>query len=381
MISHTVCISKYATKVLVLFETIAQKDYLCAKLDRMVKLIKTDDEYKLWIADLKNRIQQSQIKAAVKVNSEMLYLYWSLGQDIVIKKAQSHWGDGILTQLSSDLSQSFPNVKGFSKRNLELITKWYLFYSRENTIAKQVVSQSTEILFCVPWGHHIRIIQKCETIQEALFYLQQTVEHGWSRNMLLNFMDTNLYKRDGKAITNFQLRLPGIQSDLAQQITKDPYNFDFLTLHKDYVEKELEDALIYNISRFLLELGSGFAYMGRQIPVIVDNREFRIDMLFYNVRIKAYVVVELKTGEFEPEYISKLSFYVSAINHQMKTPEDNPTIGLLICKSKSEIIARYTLEATTQPIGISEYELTELYPKEFQSSLPTIEEIEKELKK
>ena len=347
----------------------------------MERLVKTDKEYNTWIAELKYRIQQSQIKAAIKVNSELLRLYWSLGQDIVTKKAQAHWGAGILTQLSKDLSHAFPDAKGFSKRNLELILKWYLFYSQEDLIAKQVVSQLDEILFCVPWGHHIRIIQKCKTTSEAMFYLQQTIVHGWSRNMLLNFIDTKLYERECKAITNFRLCLPAVQGDLAQQITKDPYNFDFLTLHKDYVEKELEDALVNNISRFLLELGSGFAYMGRQIPVMVDDKEFRIDLLFYNVRLRAYVVVELKTGEFEPEYISKLGFYVSAINHQMKASEDNPTIGLLICKSKSEIIAKYTLEATTQPIGISEYELTELYPKDFQSSLPSIEEIEKELKK
>lgn len=198
--------------------------------------------------------------------------------------------------------------------------------------------------------------------------------------MLLNILSTNLYQREGKAVTNFALRLPAPQSDLAQEITKDPYNFDFLTMRNGYLERELEDALVTNISKFLLELGNGFAYMGRQVPIEVGGRDFKMDMLFYNVQLRAFVVIELKTTEFEPEYISKLGFYVSAVNHQMRREGDNPTIGLLVCKNKNEVIARYTLENTTQPIGISEYELTKLYPQNLKSSLPSIEDIENELK-
>lgn len=347
---------------------------------KMSRLIKTDEEYKNWITELKLRIRQSQIKAAVRVNTEMLQLYWSIGEDIVSKEAESRWGDGILKQLSQDLMTTFPNMQGFSKRNLELIRQWYSFYNQDDTIAKQVVSQLPEMLFQIPWGHHIKLISKCQNVQEALFYMHKIIEHGWSRSMLLNILSTDLYQREGKAVTNFAICLPPPQSDLAQEITKDPYNFDFLTLRNGYLERELEDALVTNISKFLLELGNGFAYMGRQFPIEVGDREFKMDMLFYNVQLRAFVVIELKTTEFEPEYISKLGFYVSAVNHQMRKEGDNPTIGLLICKSKNEVIARYTLENTTQPIGISEYELTELYPKDLKSSLPSIEDIENELK-
>lgn len=221
----------------------------------MSKLIKTDNEYKSWIGDLKLRIRQSQIKAAVKVNIEMLQLYWSIGKDIVAKGAESRWGDGVLKQLSLDLSDAFPDIQGFSKRNLELMRQWYLFYNQDNTIAKQVVSQLENLLFQIPWGHHIILISKCKSVDEALFYIHKIMEHGWSRNMLLNILSTDLYQREGKAVSNFASRLPAPQSDLAQEITKDPYNFDFLTLRSGYLERELEDALedalVTNISKFL----------------------------------------------------------------------------------------------------------------------------------
>lgn len=221
----------------------------------MSKLIKTDNEYKSWIGDLKLRIRQSQIKAAVKVNIEMLQLYWSIGKDIVAKGAESRWGDGVLKQLSLDLSDAFPDIQGFSKRHLELMRQWYLFYNQDNTIAKQVVSQLENLLFQIPWGHHIKLISKCKSVDEALFYIHKIMEHGWSRNMLLNILSTDLYQREGKAVSNFASRLPAPQSDLAQEITKDPYNFDFLTLRSGYLERELEDALedalVTNISKFL----------------------------------------------------------------------------------------------------------------------------------
>lgn len=363
----------------------------------MSKLIKTDNEYRDWIFDLKQRIQQSQLKAIVKVNIELLKLYWSIGEDIVLKKAESRWGDGIIEQISQDLTNEFPDMKGFSPRNLWYIRKWYLFYNQINAILHQAgaelenKSNSSQLhqldaetlncLFSIPWRHHTEIITKAQTTDEALFYVHKTIEYGWSRNMLMNFMSVNLYNTQGKSVTNFTHTLPHIQSDLAQQTLKDPYNFDFLTLREGYLEKELEDALTDNITKFLLELGNGFAYVGRQVRLDIGGDEFFIDLLFYHLKLRSYVVLELKTGAFVPEYVSKLGFYVSAVNRQMKQPQDNSTIGLLICKNKNNVVAQYTLDATNLPIGISEYELSELLPNDFKGSLPSIEDIENELRR
>lgn len=343
-------------------------------------LINTDTEYKNWISELKQRIRQSQIKAAVKVNTELIHMYWELGKDIVKKQAEAKWGSGFLKQLSTDLTESFPDMQGFSKRNLEHIRKWYLFYNQTNSIAKQVVSQLDDCIFQIPWGHHIMIMTKCTSIDEALFYIHKTIEQGWSRNVLMHYISIDLYRTEGKSISNFKNTLPSFQSDLTQQTLKDPYNFDFLTMRDGYRERELEDALTDNITKFLLELGSGFAYVGRQVRLEVGRDEFFVDLLFYHLKLRCYVVIELKTGDFQPEYVSKLGFYISAINHEMKHSQDNPTIGLLICKNKNDIVAQYTLDTTNLPIGISEYELSKLYPNDIKSSLPSIEDIENELK-
>lgn len=337
-------------------------------------------EYKQWLHEIKQKFQSSQIKASIQVNSTLLEFYWNLGNEIVEKQKEFQWGGGFLKKLSDDLSAEFPDVKGFSKRNLELIRKWYLFWQQavsqmevENT--KQVVSQILQI----PWGHNIAIIQKCKTTEEALYYVQNTIKNGISRNVLIHQIETNLYEREGKAITNFETTLPPLQSDLAKEITKDPYNFDFLSLTKGYQEKELETALTENITRFLLELGSGFAFVGRQYKLIVGGEEFRIDLLFYHITLKCYVVVELKATEFKPEFAGKLSFYTSAIDGELKSETDNPTIGILICKSKNDIVVEYALKDINKPLGISQYELTEILPKEYKSSLPSIEEIEAQL--
>lgn len=343
-------------------------------------LINTDTEYKNWISELKQRIRQSQIKAAVKVNTELIRMYWELGKDIVKKQAEAKWGSGFLKQLSTDLTESFPDMQGFSKRNLEHIRKWYLFYNQTNSIAKQLVSQLDDCIFQIPWGHHIMIMTKCTSIDEALFYIHKTIEQGWSRNVLMHYISIDLYRTEGKSISNFKNTLPSFESDLAQQTLKDPYNFDFLTMRDGYRERELEDALTDNITKFLLELGSGFAYVGRQVRLEVGGDEFFVDLLFYHLKLRCYVVIELKTGDFQPEYVSKLGFYISAINHEMKHSQDNPTIGLLICKNKNDIVAQYTLDTTNLPIGISEYELSKLYPNDIKSSLPSIEDIENELK-
>lgn len=340
-----------------------------------------NDEYKAWIEDIKNRIKQSQIKAAVKVNYELLELYWGIGRDIIEKQKNAKWGDAFLSTMSKDLQKTFPDMSGFSVQNLKSIRYWYKFYNSEEN-GLQPVSQMELIenmVKNIPWGHNQRIMYKCHSIQETLFYVQKTMDNGWSRNVLEHQIDSGLYNRQGKAVSNFQLKLPEAQSDLAQQTLKDPYNFDFLTLREEYDEKELEDALINQITQFLLELGTGFAYLGRQVHLHVGESDFYMDLLFYHVRLHCYVVVELKTEKFKPEFAGKLNFYVTAVNKQMKSEQENPTIGLLICKDKDDVVAEYALDDISQPIGIAVYELTKVLREEFKSSLPTVEEIESEL--
>ncbi len=336
------------------------------------------DEYVAWIEDVKNRIKHSQIKAAVKVNDVVLDLYWNLGKDIVVKQATSKWGDGFLLTMSRDLKKAFPNVAGFSVQNLKSIRYWYKFYhSDENGLqSASQIELIEKMVKSIPWGHNQRIMYKCSNIHEAMFYIQKTLDNGWSRTVLEHQIDSGLYERQGKAINNFQLKLPEPQSDLAEQTLKDPYNFDFLTLREKYDERELEDALVNQITQFLLELGTGFSYIGRQVHIKVGETDFYMDLLFYHVRLHCYVVVELKTEKFKPEFVGKLNFYVTAVNKNMKTEQDNQTIGILICKDKDDVVAEYALDDMSQPIGIAQYELTKALREKFKSSLPTIEEIE-----
>jgi len=349
-------------------------------------------EYKQWLNEIKEKFQSSQIKASIQVNSVLLEFYWNLGNEIVEKQKNSTWGSGFLQQLSNDLSKEFPDIKGFSYTNIKNIRQWFLFWQQavgelESTKSQQLVGESNianmkqvvSQILQMPWGHNIAIIQKCKTSDEALYYVQNTIKNGISRSVLIHQIETNLYARDGKAITNFEATLPPLQSDLAKEITKDPYNFDFLSLTKGYQEKELENALTENITKFLLELGSGFAFVGRQYKLIVGGDEFRIDLLFYHIKLKCYVVVELKTTEFKPEFAGKLSFYTSAVDGEIKDKNDNPTIGILICKSKNDLVVEYALKDINKPLGISQYKLTETLPKEYKSSLPSIEEIEAQL--
>ena len=336
-------------------------------------------DYKDWLQNLKGKIQQSQIKAAIQVNSELLRLYWQIGKDIVEKQAQAKWGDGFLQTLSADLCKEFPTIKGFSYRNLKSIRQWYLFYNQLDIIGKQLVSQLEVSLFSIPWGHHIMIMQRCKDTQEALFYVHKTIENHWSRSVLEHQIALNLYARQGKAITNFQHQLPPAMSDLAQELTKDPYIFDFLSITENYTEKELQQYLEDNMTKFLLELGKGFCFYGKQVHINVGGDDFYIDLLFYNAHLHCYVVVELKTTKFKPEHIGQLKFYVTAVNKQLCTEGDTPTIGLLICKDKNNVIAEYTLEDIHNPIGVSSYKLFDELSKDYQSSLPSIEEIEKRL--
>jgi predicted nuclease of restriction endonuclease-like (RecB) superfamily len=356
-------------------------------------------EYKNWIQELKQKFQSSQIKASIAVNSTLLEFYWNLGNDIVDKQKSSVRGSGFLKQLSKDLSSEFPTVKGFSYRNLKYVRQWFIFYSKNGTSratiaeqkGKQLVAQLenetlmekqvVSLLFQIPWGHNIVIIQKCKDVEEALFYVNNTIKNGISRSVLIHQIESKLYERQAKAITNFSDTLPPSQSDLAKELLKDPYNFDFLTLTQDYNERELEDALCENITKFLLELGSGFAFVGRQYKLIVGGEEFKIDLLFYHLKLRCYVVVELKAVDFKPEFAGKLNFYTAVVDGEVKAKEDNPTIGILICKSKNDLIVEYALKGVEKPLGVSEYELTEILPKEFKSSLPTVEELENELNK
>ena len=333
-------------------------------------------EYRNWLIDIKHRIRQAQIKAAVQINTTLLTFYWELGADIVERQKSAKWGSGFLKQLSADLMAEFPDMKGFSFNNLQYIKRWYLFYTDDalnlatgsGQIAQQVVSQLTETselknvaqavpqlddvsiqqhvvkrLVQIPWGHNRVVISKCKDVAEALYYVNKTIENNWSRNVLTHQIESSLYHREGKAVTNFVTALPAPQSDLAQQLIKDPYNFDFLTLTPDYNERELEKALIDHITKFLLELGTGFAFVGRQKGLQVGERDFFLDLLFYHTKLHSYVVIELKTGEFEPEYAGKLNFYLKAVDEQLRGDRDEPTIGILLCKSRDRVVVEYAL--------------------------------------
>lgn len=344
-----------------------------------------NDEYREWIASIKDKIKSSQIKASMKVNKELLELYWHIGKDIVNQQRYSKWGDGLLRQMSVDLKKTFPDMSGFSETNLKTMRLWYRFYA-DAVNGQQVVDELSpddifRLITAIPWGHNQRIIFKCKDLREAVFYVQYTIENNWSRDVLEHQIESSLYERRGKAITNFKDKLPAAASDLAIQTLKDPYSFDFLTMRDDYDEKELEDALVNQITQFLLELGTGFSYVGRQVHLQVGEREFFIDLLLYHIKLHCYVVIELKTKRFEPEYIGKLNFYVTTVNKQLTGDGDNPAIGLLICKDKDNVVAEYSLEEVSQPIGIAGYELRNALRKEYQSSLPTIEALESEVAK
>lgn len=351
----------------------------------MDKLVEVNAQYREWISEVSKRFHQSQIKAAVKVNDEMLRFYWQLGKELHDRKDKFSYGQSFYKTISRDLRRELPDVKSFSETNLRYMQKFAELYSEVSNlpqVGEDFRSEEIEPLFAIPWGHHKIIIDKCNgNPKKALFFVNQVIQNNWSRAVLLNFLDTDLYERQGKAITNFNLTLPAMQSDLAQEITKDPYKFDFITLTQSYNEKELKDALMDNIQKFLLELGNGFAFVGREYRIEIGSTENFIDMLFYHIRLHCYVVVEVKVTEFESSYAGQLGTYVVAVNHQLKTEKDEPTLGLLVCKSKDDIKAQYALEASSQPLGVSAYELSKMIPENFKGSLPSIDEIESELRK
>ncbi len=341
----------------------------------MTTELRTSANYHQWLSDLKTRFRQVQLKAAVAVNTQLLQFYWELGADIAARQISQSWGSGFLENLSQDLMREFPDVKGFSKRNLEQIRRWVGFWSAEPAIAKQAASQ----LLAIPWWHNVVIISKCKNHTEALYYVKQTQAHGWSRAVLTHQIESGLWQREGQAITNFAQTLPAPQSDLAAQLLKDPYVFDFLSLTPEHNERELERALIDHITQFLLELGAGFAYMGRQVPLQVGEREFFLDLLFYHARLHCYVVVELKAVDFEPEFAGKLNFYLKAVDEHLRQATDAPTIGLLLCKSKDKMVAEYALSDMQKPLGLATYTLSHTLPEALRDKLPSIETLEAEL--
>ena len=335
------------------------------------ELVARPEGYGELLQTLKARIQTSQVKAVLAVNRELILLYWSIGRDILDRQERLGWGAKVLDHLAEDLKRAFPGVRGFSVRNLkymrDLAREW-----PDVEIGQQLVAQ-------LPWGHNIQLLQRVKNRSEREWYIRACVEQGWSRNVLAMQIKTGLYRRQGQAITNFERSLPAPQSDLAQQALKDPYQFDFLTLDGDAREREIEQGLMDHLQRFLVELGVGFAFVGRQVRLDVGDNEYILDLLFYHLKLRCYVVIELKSGSFKPEYAGKLNFYLSAVDDQLRHPDDAPSIGLLLCQEKDRLEAEYALRGMTQPMGVSEYELTEALPDELKGQLPTIEEIESEL--
>ena len=339
--------------------------------DKPVSLTQPPEGYAEWLTELKIRIQTAQQRASLAVNRELVALYWQIGRDIVARQAAQGWGAKVIDRLAHDLRNTFPDLKGFSRSNLLYMRAFAKAWPDEQ-IVQQAVGQ-------LPWGHNLVLISKLKTHEERLAYAQAAIENSWSRNVLTMQIETRLLERQGKAITNFEHCLPKPQSDLARESLKDPYRFDFLGLTIDAQEREVESALIQHVTQFLLELGAGFAFVGRQVLINVGGDEFFIDLLFYHLKLRCYVVIELKSGKFKPEHLGQLSFYLTAVDRQVKTEQDSPTIGLLLCKSKNKIVAEYALGDNTQPMGVSEYRLVESLPDPLQTSLPSIEQIEKEL--
>ncbi|OGI09947.1 MAG: hypothetical protein A2Y40_01785 [Candidatus Margulisbacteria bacterium GWF2_35_9] len=330
------------------------------------------EEYKKILEQLKKDIQQTQLQAALAVTRELIMLYWRTGTMLSEKITNEQWGAKIIERLAKDLQASFPDVSGFSVRNLKYMRKFADCYQEVNCAAAAAQ---------IPWGHNMVILDRIKDPNQRLWYIQQTLENGWSRSMLEHWIELDLYKRQGKAVTNFKQTLLLTQSDLAEQVLKDPYNFSFLALDKKHREKELEQGLIDHIQKFLLELGEGFAFIGRQYRIEVDGEDNFIDLLFYHLKLRCYFVVELKATAFDPRDAGQMNFYLSAVDSLLRHPTDNPSIGILLCKTKSKVKAEYALRGINKPIGVASYEtkLVESLPKNLKGSLPTIEEIEAEL--
>jgi len=324
--------------------------------------------YQSLLVDLKERIRAAQVRAALSVNRELIALYWQIGRLIVARQEEYGWGTQVIDRLAADLRQSFPDMKGFSTRNLRYMRAFAATYP-DMDVVQQVAAR-------LPWGHTMRLLDTVKDPSERVWYMGQAVERGWSRDMMMRQIESDLYRRQGQAQTNFTRTLPATQSDLARQVLKDPYNFDFLSLGDDALERDLERGLLTHIRAFLLELGVGFAFVGNQYRLEVDGQEYFIDLLFYHYRLRAFVVIDLKMFDFQPEYAGKMNFYLSAVDDLLRHPDDQPSIGIILCKSKNKVVAEYALRNVTTPIGISSFQLTEALPTDLRGNLPTIEELE-----
>jgi predicted nuclease of restriction endonuclease-like (RecB) superfamily len=330
-------------------------------------------EYQELLISLKQRIRTSQIRAALAVNQELILLYWQIGREILLRQSQQGWGAKVIDRLSQDLREEFPELKGLSSRNLKYMRAFAEAYP-ENEFVQQLVAQ-------IPWGHNLILLGRVKDDNARLWYAQQVTINGWSRNILMLQIESQLYQRQGQAVTNFKATLPPDRSDLVRATLKDPYLFDFLSLGTAAQERELENALVQHIEKFLLELGAGFAFVGKQFPLEVGGQDFRLDLLFYHLKLRCYVVIELKVDEFKPEYAGKLNFYLSAVDDLLRHPHDEPTIGILLCRSKNGVVAEYALRDINKPMGVAEWTqaLTKSLPDPLVSKLPSIEELEAEL--
>lgn len=366
-----------------------------------MKSLQSNIEYSHWLQEIKDKITRARIKASLAASRELILFYWELGESISRKLSENQWGAKVIDQLAIDLKNEFPGIQGFSRRNLYYIKKFYEFFISFSD-EKQIVPRSGAQIESgivpqdgaqtippivhhiggqIPWSHIKIVLDKLSDPKEALFYLQQTIENGWNRDVLALQIKSGLYGRHGKAITNFKNTLPASQSDLAQQTLKDPYTFDFLTLTQPFNERDIENQLINHIKKFLLELGKGFAFMGQQYHLQVGDSDYYLDLLFYHVKLKCYVVVELKNTKFIPEYAGKLNFYLSAVDSMLKSNDDNPTIGILLCRDKNKIETEFALRDINKPMGVSEFILTENLPENLKGSMPTVDEIESDIQK
>jgi len=356
------------------------------------------------LTDIKLRIRQAQTKAVFSANTELILLYWDIGRMIESRQQSEGWGTAVIPRLSRDIHNDLPAMKGFSERNLKRMIRFYREYpvlvekvpqtvaqlpeQAANEKGPQVVASVADLSVLknlqklvtkIPWGQNFLLIEKVKDLPRRLWYMQKTIENGWSRNVLQTMIKSNAHERQGKAVTNFEAHLPAPQSDLAQQALKDPYIFDFLTLDEPFRERELETGLVRHLEKFLLELGTGFSFVGRQYHLDVGNDDFYIDLLFYHLKLRCFVVIDLKVGPFKPGYAGKMNFYLNVVDDKLKHKTNNPSIGLILCQDKKKILAEYALRGMRKPIGVSEYELTRALPDSLKSALPTIEEIEAEL--
>ena len=342
-----------------------------SKSAQSITSIDTPDGYNIWLMELKKRIHKAQQRATLAVNRELVLLYWQIGRDILDRQAEQGWGAKVIERLAHDLRSAFPQMKGFSPRNLK--------YMRTFAHTWTDIEFVQEVLAQLPWYHQLALLDKLDNNEKRIWYAQKAIENNWSRNVLVMQIETRLIERQGNAISNFEQRLPKPDSDLARESIKDPYRFDFLGLTEEAQEREIEGALVKHVTQFLLELGAGFAFVGRQVLLQVGEEEFFIDLLFYHLKLRCYVVIELKADKFKPEHLGQLGFYMTAVDRQMKVKEDAVTIGLLLCKSKDKVVAEYALGDKSQPMGIAEYKLLESLPVPLQTQLPSIEDIEREL--